>query len=72
MKGIGSWSKTESEHFMNQELDDGSILVLAANDDKSTEAPPGDGIIHKTRHCIEFCGNNVLFGFVWFSCSNTW
>ena len=44
-----SWSKTKSKHIVETDLDDGSLLVLDANDDKPTKSPIGDNIIHTLR-----------------------
>ena len=54
-----SWSKTDSKHFFKSDLDDGSLLVLDANDHKPTKSPIGDDIIHKTKHC-----DGILIAFV--------
>ena len=54
-----SWSKTDSKHFVESDLDDESLLVLDANDGKPTKSPIGDDIIHKTKHC-----DGILIAFV--------
>ena len=47
-KGIISWSKTDPKHFVESELDDRSMLVLEASDDKLIKSQPGKGVIYKT------------------------
>ena len=63
-KGSVSWSKTDSKHFVESELDDGSLLVLEANNDKPTKSPIGDEVIHKTKHLIIFCCDGISIAFV--------
>ena len=63
-KGIVSWSKTTPKHFAESELEDRSILVSEPNDNKPTKSQPGEGIIHKTKHCIDFCGDDISIAFV--------
>ena len=58
-KGSVSWSKIDPKHFVKSELDDGSILVLEANDDKPTKSPTGKSVIYKTKHRINFCGDGI-------------
>ena len=62
-KGSVSWSKIDPKHFVESELDNGSILVLKANDNKSTKPLIGDDIIHKTKHCFDFLGDCILIAF---------
>lgn len=62
-KGSVSWSKTDSEHFVESDLDNGSLLVLEANEDKPTKSLIGDDVIHKTKHCINVCGDGILITF---------
>ena len=63
-KGSVNWSKINSEHFVVSELDDGSIFVLERNSDKLTESQPGEGVIHKTKHPIDFHGDGISIAFV--------
>ena len=53
-----------SKHFVDLELDDRSIHVLAANDDKPTKPPPGGGTIHTTKYCVDLHSKEILFSFV--------
>ena len=59
-----SWSRINTKHFVESELDEGSILVLEANNNEPTKSSIGDDIIHKTKHCINFCGGSILIAFV--------
>ena len=34
------------------------------NDNKPTKSPIGDDVIHKTKHRIDFCGDNISIAFV--------
>ena len=58
-----SWSKTNLEHFVKPDFDDGSLLVLEENDNKPTKSPIGDDLIHKTKHRIIFCGDGISIAF---------
>ena len=53
-KGSVSWPKPDPKHFVESELDDGSILVLESNDDKPIKSPAGEGGIDTTKHRIDF------------------
>ena len=59
-----SSSKTDSKHFVESDLDDGSLLVLDANNNKPIKWQIGDDIIHKTKHCTNFCDDGILIAFV--------
>ena len=63
-KGSVSWSRTNPKYFVKSELDDGSILVLEANDDKPTKSQTGEGVIHKTKRRMDFRGDGISIGFV--------
>ena len=60
----GNWTKTACKHWVECQLDDGSILVLAASDDKPTLLPPNVKKLHKTKHRVEFQSDGVSIGFV--------
>ena len=63
-KGIPSWSKTNPQHFVESELDNGSIIILEPNDDKPTKSQPDEGVIHKTKYRIDFRGDGILIAFI--------
>ena len=62
-KGIASWLKTNPKHFDESELEDGSIFVLEPNNDKPTKSQTGEGVIHETKHRIDFNGDSISIAF---------
>ena len=59
-----NWSAVACKHWVEYELDDGSIFVLASLDDKPWKNEGTDTKLHKTKHMVEFNGTGVAFGFV--------
>ena len=59
-----SWSTYDSKHWVQYELDDGSIFVLVAMDDKPIKFEGINSGYYKTKHQVQFDNPGISFGFV--------